>query len=174
MSEWAVGGEAGIDLISDKKSGLGIFCDGNLPGEAEATHDLIGGVLDSRGAHSLHCHGRKADHHANNGHDDEKLDEGERGRGGFNHGVHRGHRGGGKGLAWRRGSAEMGNGKGRSLRWILFVALWFRVRLCFHSAGSWGSFLAMRWSRACSRLTSSRRRELKRAWGFGVCSLRRR
>ena len=25
--------------------------------------------------------------------------------------------------------------KGRSLRWIPFVALWLRVRVCFHSAG---------------------------------------
>ena len=90
MAIGAVGGKAGAGLISYEQSSLGIFGDGNLAGEAESAHDLIGGVLDGWGAHALDGHSREADHHANNGHDDQKLDEGEGGI--INHGVHRGHR----------------------------------------------------------------------------------
>jgi len=52
MAVGAVGGEARISLIGDEQGGLGVFGDGDLAGEAEAAHDLIGGVLNGWGAHT--------------------------------------------------------------------------------------------------------------------------
>lgn len=91
MAIRAVCRKAGISLVGNEQGGVGVFCDGNLPGKAHSAHDLIGGVLHGRGAHALHGEGREADHHADNGHHDQKLDKGEGGR--FNHRVHREHGG---------------------------------------------------------------------------------
>ena len=79
MAVRAVGGKSGAGLISDEEGGLGIFGNGDLAGEAESAHDLIGSVLDGGGAHAGNGEGREADHHADNGDDDQKLDQGDGG-----------------------------------------------------------------------------------------------
>ena len=136
MSIWAVGGKAGAGLISNEESGLGVFGNGDLAGEAEAAHDLIGSVLDGRGAHAGNGEGREANHHADNGDDDQKLDEGE---GGHLAQRRRGAEGEALAREWEgmdaNGEAGEHQGRGRSPRWIPFVALWLRERLCFHSRG---------------------------------------
>ena len=139
MAVWTVGGKAGVSLISNEQGGLGIFGDGDLAGEAESAHDLIGGVLDGWGAHALDGHSREADHEPDNCHDDQKLDEGEgvivmrADSGSFNH-----NRAFGKcetsGSERVKGHRENGggDGRGRSPRWITFVVLRLCVRLGFH------------------------------------------
>ncbi len=52
MAIGTIGGEARGGLIGNEQGGLGVFGDGDLAGEAEAAHDLIGGVLDGGGAHA--------------------------------------------------------------------------------------------------------------------------
>ena len=86
---------------------MGIFGDGDLAGEAEAAHGLLRGLADGRGAKSLHGHGGEANHHGDNGDDDEEFHEGE---------------GQGWGILAREG-AEMGEGfQGSGIR----VSIWVR------------------------------------------------
>jgi hypothetical protein len=136
-------------------------------------------VLDGRGAHAGNGEGREANHHADNGDDDQKLDEGEgetraetgdrkaetgtrasgrwpgslpkaarrARRAGASEATHKENlarrRGGAEGEALARewggmdanGDREGHQGRGGSPRWIPFVALWLRVRICFHSRG---------------------------------------
>jgi hypothetical protein len=106
-------------------------------------------VLDGRGAHAGNGQSREADHHADDGYDDQKLDKGE-GETRAESGERMAERGnlaqrrrGAEGEALARewegmdanGDREGHQGRGGSPRWNPFVASWLRVRICFHSRG---------------------------------------